>query len=86
MAGKLSKIYSDALFEAALETGNLETVISDAKKVVSLYEGGNVNEFPGNLSKELEGLFSVAIEKGHADEILSILRAFLLLCEEKQNV
>ena len=87
MEGKLTRIYSEALFDAALENGKLPEVTEDVKRLseaLSSPDAGNSLDF-GTLQEETRGFFSVCIEKDRTELLPEILADFLRLSEEKQN-
>lgn len=77
MARSIEKIYGDALFQAAKESGEAERVYGEALRLIAAYEG---KEDPAkavlDLSDTLKGFFALTAEKGRQDLMLPFLKEF----------
>lgn len=106
MAKLVSKTYGDALFEVALESGQLDTYWDEVKAVrTALAENPELFKlmshpkivkeekekviediFEGKVSAELVGLLRMIVEKGHFEEIDSVLEYFEAQVKEYKNI
>lgn len=106
MAKLVSKTYGDALFEVAVESGQLDVYWDEAKAVKAAMDENPelfklmshpkiVKEekvkiiediFAGQVSRELVGLLRMIVEKGHFDEIDSVLDYFDDRVKEFKNI
>ena len=101
MAKLVSKVYGDALFEAALEDNRLsglsdevtavKEIIAandDLSKLMDKEEKVRIIEeiFGGRVSAELVGLMRMIIEKNHYKELTLVFDYFLDRVKEYQNI
>ena len=106
MAKLVSKTYGDALFEVAVESGQLDVYWDEAKAVKTAMDENPelfklmghpkiVKEekvkiiediFAGQISGELVGLLRMIVEKGHFDEMDSVLDYFDDRVKEFKNI
>ena len=101
MAKLVSKVYGDALFEAALEDNRLsglsdevtavKEIIAandDLSKLIDKEEKVRIIEeiFGGRVSAELVGLMRMIIEKNHYKELTLVFDYFLDRVKEYQNI
>lgn len=106
MAKLVSKTYGDALFEVALESGQLDVYWDEAKAVkAAMAENPELFKlmshpkivkeekvkiiediFAGKVSAELVGLLRMIVEKGHFEEMDSVLDYFDDRVKEYKNI
>lgn len=106
MAKLVSKTYGDALFEVAMESGNVDAFREEAKAVRAAFDANPelfklmshpkiVKEekikiiediFAGKVSGELVGLLRMVVDKGHFEEIDSVLDYFTDCVKEFKSI
>ncbi len=106
MAKLVSKTYGDALFEVALESGQLDayweevkavrTALSENPELFKLMSHPKIIKeekvkiieeiFAGKVSGELVGLLRMIVEKGHFEEMDSVLEYFETQVKEHKNI
>lgn len=106
MAKLVSKTYGDALFELALESGNMEALFDEAKALLPVVRENKdltkmmnhpkiVKEekqkiiediFRGRVSKEMIGLMTMLIVKGHYNDLSDVLAYFIDSVKEYKKI
>lgn len=106
MAKLVSKTYGDALFEVALEGGQIDTYLDEVRAVETAMDENPelfklmshpkiVKEekikiiediFAEKVSGELVGLLRMIVDKGHFEEVESVLDYFIDRVKEYKNI
>ena len=100
MAKLVSTTYGDALFELALEMNQVDAFQEEVKAIMEALEQNRdltklmnhpkitkVEEiFTDRVSKELVGLMTMLVEKGHGNEMLSTFAYFIQRVKEHKNI
>lgn len=106
MAKLVSKTYGDALFEVALESGQVDSYLDEVRAVKTAMDENPelfklmshpkiVKEekikiiediFAGKVSGELVGLLRMIVDKGHFEEMDSVLDYFIDRVKEYKNI
>lgn len=106
MAKLVSKTYGDALFELALESGQEDRLLDEARKLLTIVQSNQdlakmmnhpkivieekqkiVEEiFKDRASRELIGLMTMIIAKGHYNEFDSVLEYFIEQVKEYKKI
>ena len=106
MAKLVSKTYGDALFDLALESGQMEELFEETKGLIPILSENEdlkkmmnhpkiVKEekqkiiedvFTGKISRELLGLMTMLITKGHYNDLESVLEYFIHRVKEYKKI
>ena len=89
MAKLVSKVYGDALFEAAMERDMLSPVYEEVQSLQTiLMENADLVQFffKGRVSDDLMGFLETVIEKGRQKELPKILDYFVNRVKEYKKI
>ncbi len=106
MAKLVSKTYGDALFELALESGQVDVLYEEARKMLDIIQANEnlvkimnhpkivVEEkqkmaeeiFKNRASREMIGLLTMLIAKGHFKEYSNVLQYFIQQVKEYKKI
>lgn len=106
MAKLVSKTYGDALFELAIESGQVDNLFDEAKRMLVIVKSNNdlakmmnhpkivIEEkqkivediFKDRASREMLGLLTMIIAKGHYNEFAGVLEYFIAQVKKHKKI
>ena len=94
MAKLVSKVYGDALFEAARDCGKMDEIFEEVQSIGVILEEnaelqkilGNPRVMRGRVSNEIVELMKLMIEKGRYSKIDSVFEYFIGLVKEEKKI
>ena len=90
MAKLVSKVYGDALFEAARDCGKMDEIFEEVQSIgVILEENAELQKILGNprvMREDKEQLMKLMIEKGRYSKIDSVFEYFIGLVKEEKKI